>query len=90
MIKIPEELKRVKQILQETEGLPSDNNHDPSNVIFYNGCYYLWYTQHRNDRPYDHLRIAKYVVQYRRMGSIGAMLGIPCFPQRMDGIVQGC
>lgn len=59
MIKIPEELKRVKQILQETEGLPSDNNHDPSNVIFYNGCYYLWYTQHRNDRPYDHFADCK-------------------------------
>ena len=40
--------------MQETEGLPSDNNHDPSNVIYHDGKYYLWYTQHRNDRPYDH------------------------------------
>lgn len=59
MTKIPEELKHVKRVLQETEGLPSDNNHDPSNIIFYNGRYYLWYTQHRNDRPYDHFADCK-------------------------------
>ncbi len=51
---IPEELKRARQVFVETEGLPEDNNHDPSNIVYAGGRYYLWVTQHRNDRPYEH------------------------------------
>lgn len=56
---MPEELKRVRRIITPTVGLPNDNNHDPSNVIAYKGRYYLWYTQHRNDKPYNHFADCK-------------------------------
>lgn len=56
---IPEELTRVKQVFRETTGLPNDNNHDPSNIIYAEGRYHLWVTQHRNDCPYDHFRDCK-------------------------------
>lgn len=32
---VPQELKRVSRAAHPTEGLPADNNHDPSNIIFY-------------------------------------------------------
>ena len=53
---IPEELFSPGKKSVETAGLPSDDNHDPSNIIFYNGNYYLWYTQHviTPEQPYDH------------------------------------
>lgn len=51
---IPKELGRVRRAAHPTQGLPSDNNHDPSNILFYNGKYYLWYTQHVHDLPYGH------------------------------------
>lgn len=50
---IPAELKNVTRVLTPTQGLPADNNHDPSNILFVDGKYYLWYTQHRNDRPFS-------------------------------------
>jgi predicted GH43/DUF377 family glycosyl hydrolase len=56
---IPEELLTVKKIITKTTGLPADNNHDPSNVIYHNGLYYFWYTQHYNDKPYDHFKYCK-------------------------------
>lgn len=49
---IPRELKKVRQVFVETQGLPADNNHDPSNIIYANGKYHLWVTQHFNDRPF--------------------------------------
>lgn len=54
MICIPEELKKVRKAAVKTNGLPSSNNHDPSNIIRYNGLYYLWYTEHWAGYPYDH------------------------------------
>ncbi len=50
----PSELKNIRRVDVPSAGLPADNNHDPSNIIYADGLYYLWYTQHRNDRPYDH------------------------------------
>lgn len=47
-----EELMRIKQVWTKTEGLPDDNNHDPSNILFADGTYYLWITQHDNGRPF--------------------------------------
>lgn len=47
------EFLRVKRVEHACTGLPSDNNHDPSNIIRHEGRYYLWYTQHMNDRLYD-------------------------------------
>lgn len=52
-MEIPKELGHVKQVFTPTQGLPDDNNHDPSNIIYYRGKYYLWYTQHINGLPYD-------------------------------------
>ncbi len=52
-MKIPGELTKIRRRLTDTRGLPSDNNHDPSNILFADGKYYLWYTQHRNDRPFN-------------------------------------
>jgi beta-xylosidase len=53
---IPPELLSPKQVITETKGLPEDDNHDPSNIIYHNGKYYLWYTQHviTPNQPYDH------------------------------------
>ena len=53
---IPDELYLIEKAEVETTGLPSDNNHDPSNVIYYEGRYYVWYTQHMvtPGQPYDH------------------------------------
>ena len=53
---IPEELYLIEKTVRETTGMPTDNNHDPSNVIHYEGRYYVWYTQHmvNPDQPYDH------------------------------------
>ena len=51
---VPEELLRIRRVDVPSVGLPEDNNHDPSNILYKDGLYYLWYTQHRNDRPYDH------------------------------------
>lgn len=51
---VPEELLKTRQVFVETEGLPEDNNHDPSNIVYANGKYHLWVTQHRNDRPFEH------------------------------------
>lgn len=56
---IPTELTKIKRAVVPTTGLPSDNNHDPSNIIFFEGKYYLWFTQHMNDRPYDHFADTK-------------------------------
>lgn len=56
---IPQELFRVKRKAVETVNLPSDNNHDPSNILLYGGRYYLWYTQHVHDKPYDHFANCK-------------------------------
>lgn len=53
-MKIPEELFQIQRENVVAEMLPADNNHDPSNILFHNGRYYLWYTQHDPDRPYDH------------------------------------
>lgn len=50
---IPESLKTIKRKIANTNGLPSDNNHDPSNVLKVGDTYYLWYTQHVNHLPYD-------------------------------------
>ncbi|QQO10110.1 family 43 glycosylhydrolase [Breznakiella homolactica] len=47
-----EELRRVKQVWTGTEGLPADNNHDPSNILYVGGKYYLWITQHEHGKPY--------------------------------------
>lgn len=58
-MKIPHELMKVKRKTVETVNLPADNNHDPSNILFYRGTYYLWYTQHDNNRPYDHFADCK-------------------------------
>lgn len=51
---IPQELLTISRRNVETVNLPSDNNHDPSNILYVNGKYYLWYTQHLHGRPYDH------------------------------------
>lgn len=53
---IPDELYMIEKADVETTGLPTDNNHDPSNVIHYDGRYYVWYTQHvvAPGQPYDH------------------------------------
>lgn len=56
---MPAELRNVSQIWTETEGLPHDNNHDPSNIIFWNGVYYLWVTQHLHGKSYDHFKNCK-------------------------------
>ena len=58
---VPDQLKRTRQVFVETEGLPSDNNHDPSNIIFAEGKYHLWVTQHRNDKPFEHFYDCKIV-----------------------------
>lgn len=41
--------------ITETTGLPDVNNHDVSNVIFYEGKYHLWITEHYS-RNYDGFR----------------------------------
>ena len=51
---VPQELKHVCRVIHPTQGLPADNNHDPSNIVFYKGRYYLWYTQHMRQEPYGH------------------------------------
>lgn len=51
---IPEELSKVERMAMPTTGLPQDNNHDPSNIIKYNGRYYFWYTDHIAGQPYNH------------------------------------
>ena len=53
---IPDELYSLQVSDAETTGLPTDNNHDPSNVIFHEGRYYVWYTPHEvgPSQPYDH------------------------------------
>ena len=50
-MKLPKELLEVERKTVETVNLPSDNNHDPSNILYDQGTYYLWYTQHDNERP---------------------------------------
>ncbi len=47
---IPPELKSPNRRRVQTEGMPDDNNHDPSNIIFYKGRYYCWYTEHFRDK----------------------------------------
>ena len=51
---IPQELTRVRRAPHPAQGLPADNNHDPSNILYYGGRYYLWYTQHIHGLPYGH------------------------------------
>lgn len=51
---IPQELLTISRRNVETVNLPSDNNHDPSNILYVNGKYYLWYTQHLNGLSFDH------------------------------------
>lgn len=58
-MKLPKELLEVERKTVETVNLPSDNNHDPSNILYDQGTYYLWYTQHDNERPYDHFADCK-------------------------------
>ncbi len=57
---IPKELFGVKRIPLEAHGLPDRNNHDPSNIVKHGNRYYLWYTEHVAEYPYDgfnHCRI---------------------------------
>lgn len=56
---IPKELLTIKKVITKTTGLPTDNNHDPSNVIFYNGLYYFWYTHHIDGKPFNGFRHSK-------------------------------
>lgn len=56
---IPEELKDVVRVSHTAEGLPADNNHDPSDILYYNGKYYMWYTQHMKGYPYGHFAFCK-------------------------------
>ena len=45
---IPKELIEVadREVHVEVLDVPDKHHHDPSNIIQYNGKYYLWYTQH--------------------------------------------
>jgi beta-xylosidase len=46
-IKVPKELINPNKRSVKTTGLPDnpdEENHDPSNIIRFNGAYYLWYT----------------------------------------------
>ena len=45
---IPKELIEVtdREVYVEVLDVPDKHHHDPSNIIQYNGKYYLWYTQH--------------------------------------------
>jgi len=56
---IPQELYKVRRIIVPTKGLPSDNNHDPSNIIKYKNKYYFWYTQHMHEFPFSHFAYTK-------------------------------
>ncbi|MCP4313866.1 MAG: family 43 glycosylhydrolase [Bacteroidetes bacterium] len=53
---VPDELYLIEKTVRETTGLPKENNHDPSNVIYYKDRYYIWFTQHMvtPDQLYDH------------------------------------
>lgn len=58
---MPEELRKVRQVFTETANLPSDNNHDPSNILYFEGRYYLWVTQHMHGKPFEHFRDCKII-----------------------------
>jgi hypothetical protein len=52
---VPPELRNATRKKVETEGLDQDETlerHDPSNVLRYNGKYYLWYTEHLPKDPF--------------------------------------
>jgi hypothetical protein len=53
---VPVELMSPDKRKVETMGLPINDNHDPSNMIYYQGSYYMWCTHHiiTEDQPYDH------------------------------------
>jgi len=59
---MPKELKHIKQKWIKSTGLPCDNNHDPSNILFVDGIYYLWVTQHMKDKPFCGFRNSKIMV----------------------------
>jgi hypothetical protein len=65
---IPAELFTPDKTIVETTGLPADDRHDPSNIIYHRGTYYMWCTHHvvTEDQPYDafqHTQIHLYTSQ---------------------------
>jgi len=50
--RIPPEFRHPQKTVVPITGLdktPAMENHDPSNLIFHNGLYYRWYTEHHID-----------------------------------------
>ncbi len=47
--RVPPELRSPNKRRVETQGLPDDGNHDPSNVVRHDGRFYCWYTEHFTD-----------------------------------------
>lgn len=76
-MEVPPELQRPNKRIVETEGLPANDRHDPSNIIFYQGRYYMWCTHHvvTEDQPYDpfmftrlHLYVSRDGLHWEDMG----------------------
>ena len=53
---VPAELLTPNKRMVATTGLPDNDRHDPSNIIYHQGNYYMWCTHHviKEGQPYDH------------------------------------